>query len=142
MSPCSTHLIESARKRGQNHIIACFEADEVVDGCLTKSPSQNLYVCKTAGDIKKAFTLIQTPVSRTAVLPASQNARLTSAKRTFLAEAVSSGQKNKFENTRAATKFGQQWAKNILINIPRVARDYNLHDISSSIFLKKNSPLF
>ncbi len=132
VSPCSTHLIDSARKRGQKHIIAFFEADEVVDDCLTKSPSQNLYVCKTAGDIKRAFTLIQTPVPRTAVLPASRSAELTPAKRTFLAEAVSSGQKNKFENTRAATKFGQQWARNILINIPRVAQDYNLHDISST----------
>jgi len=131
-SPRSNHLMETARKRGQKHIIAYFEADEIVDDCLTKNQTQTFYVCKTAGDIKRVFTLIQTPVSRTAVLPASQNAELTSAKRAFLADAVSSGQKNKFENTRAATKFGQQWARNILINMPRAAQGYNLHDISSN----------
>ena len=132
VSPCSTHLMETASKRGQKHIIAYFDTDEIVDDCFTKNQIQNLYVCKSAGDIKRVFTLIQTSVGRTVVLPASQNAELTSDKRTFLAEAVSSGQKNKFENTRAATKFGQQWARNILINMPRAAQGYNLHEVSSN----------
>ena len=62
VSPCSTHLMETASKRGQKHIIAYFDTDEVVDDCLTKNQIQNLYVCKSAGDIKRAFTLIQTSV--------------------------------------------------------------------------------
>ena len=132
VSPCSKHLIESATNRGQKHIIAYFEADEVIDDCFTKSKTQTLYVCKTTGDIKRTFTLIQTPISRTAVIPASQSADLTSTKRNLLAEAVSSGQKNKFENTRAASKFGQQWARNILINLPNCSYGYNLHEIMPS----------
>ena len=52
VSPCSKHLIESATNRGQKHIIASFEADEVIDDCFTKSKTQTLYVCKTTGDIK------------------------------------------------------------------------------------------
>lgn len=132
VSPCSKHLIESATNRGQKHIIAYFEADDVIDDYFTKSKTQTLYVCKTTVDIKRTFTLIQTPISRTAVIPASQSADLTSTKRNFLAEAVSSGQKNKFENTRAASKFGQQWARNILINLPNCAYGYNLHEIMPS----------
>ena len=50
----------------------------------------------------------------------------------FLSRAVSSGQKNKFENTRAASKFGQQWARNILINLPNCSYGYNLHEIMPS----------
>ena len=131
VSPCSPHLIKAASKRGQKHIIAYHEVDDVIFDGLSKDLCQSLYICKSAGDIKRTFTLIQTPVLRTVILPASLNANLTPSKRTFLSEAVSSGQKNKFENTRAATKFGQQWAKNILTNLPKLAQSYNLHDIST-----------
>ena len=131
VSPCSPHLIKAASKRGQKHIIAYHEVDDVIFDGLSKDLCQSLYICRSAGDIKRTFTLIQTPVLRTVILPASLNANLTPSKRNFLSEAVSSGQKNKFENTRAATKFGQQWAKNILTNLPKLAQSYNLHDIST-----------
>ena len=131
VSPRSSHLIEAANQRGQKHIIAYFEVDDDIDDNFSKTRCQTLYVCKTAGDIKRVFTLIQTPVARTAVLPASPHADLNPSKKAFLSEAVSSGQKNKFENTRAASKFGQQWAKNILTNLPKLAQCHNLHDISA-----------
>ena len=131
VSPCSPHLIKAASKRGQKHIIAYHEVDDVIFDGLSEDLCQSLYICRGAGDIKRTFTLIQTPVLRTVILPASLNANLTPSTRNFLSEAVSSGQKNKFENTRAATKFGQQWAKNILTNLPKLAQSYNLHDIST-----------
>ena len=130
VSPCSSHLIEAANKRGQKHIIAYHEVDDVIFDSLSTDLCQSLYICRSAGDIKRTFTLIQTPVLRTVILPASLNANLTPSKRNFLSEAVSSGQKNKFENTRVATKFGQQWATNILTNLPKLSQSYNLHDIS------------
>ena len=37
VSPCSTHLMETASNRGQKHIIAYFDTDEIVDDCFTKT---------------------------------------------------------------------------------------------------------
>ena len=44
VSPRSTHLLETANKRGQKYIIAYFEADEVVDDYFTQKQSQTLYI--------------------------------------------------------------------------------------------------
>ena len=55
VSPRSTHLMETASKRGQKHIIAYFEADEVVDDCFTKNQISKFICLQIGGRYKKSF---------------------------------------------------------------------------------------
>jgi hypothetical protein len=63
-------------------------------------------------------------------VPCSLNSKFISETKSQLAEAIQKGKRNRIANTTTANRFGASWSKNLLQNLPIIAKAPNIHQLS------------
>ena len=129
-APPSDSIILKATDRGQRHIII-FDHHKCIDeGALSHHSTANIVVCQKITDVEIAFAKLQTPAKQIITIPCSLDPKFVTATKSQLAEAIQKGKRNRIANTTTANKFGTSWSKNLLKNLPLIAKAPNIHQLS------------
>jgi len=129
-APPSGTLISKAIDRGQRHIVI-FDHQKCIDESdFCHHSKANIVVCHTITDVEIAFAKLQTPAGQVITVPCSLDPKFLKETKSHLAEAIRNGKKNRIANTITANKFGASWSKNLLKNLPLIAKAPNIHQLS------------
>ena len=129
-APPSVTIILKAIDRSQRHIVI-FDQNQCIDeGAFSHHLASNIVVCRTITDLEIAFAKLQTPAEQIITVPCSLDPKFVTETKGQLAEAIQKGKKNRIANTNTANRFGASWSKNLLQNLPIIARTPNIHQLS------------
>ena len=106
-------------------IIRCID-----EGVFSYQPTTKIVVCQTITDVEIAFAKLQTPAEQVITVPCSLDPKFLTETKSHLAEAIRNGKKNRIANTITANRFGASWSKNLLKNLPLIAKAPNIHQLS------------
>ena len=129
-APPSVTIISKAIDRGQSHIVI-FDHHKCIDESIFSNIlTVTIVVCQTITEVEIAFAKLQTPAEQIITVPCSLDSKFITKTKDLLAEAIQRGKKNRIANTSTANKFGASWSKNLLKNLPIIARAPNIHQLS------------
>ena len=129
-APQSEAIISKAIDRGQRHIVI-FDHHKCIDGsAFSHILTAKIVVCQTIADVEIAFAKLQTTAEQIMTVPCSLNSKFISETKSQLAEAIQKGKKNRIANTNTANRFGASWSKNLLQNLPIIAKAPNINQLS------------
>jgi hypothetical protein len=129
-APESDTIISKAIDRGQRHIVI-FDHHKCIDGsAFSHILTAKIVVCQTIADVEIAFAKLQTTAEQIMTVPCSLNSKFISETKSQLAEAIQKGKKNRIANTNTANRFGASWSKNLLQNLPIIAKAPNINQLS------------
>ena len=129
-APPSGTIISKATNRGQRHIVIYDHHDCIDEGAFSHHSTAKIVVCQTITDVEIAFAKLQTPAEQVITVPCSLDPKFLSETKGHLAEAIRNGKKNRIANTITANRFGASWSKNLLKNLPLIAKAPNIHQLS------------
>ena len=132
IAPPSADIINTAKTRGQKHIVIYSENDGTKSLRHHIVSKEDIYFCKGTDELEKTFALLQAPAKQVITIPCEIDTTKSTEQKQAIANAIQSGKKTRFENTRTVSKFGQSWASNIIHNLPSLANAKNLHDMQVS----------
>ena len=129
-APPSLTIISKATDRGQRHIVI-FDQHQCLDkSAFNQHFTANVVICRTITDLEITFAKLQTPAKQIIIVPCSLDPKFVTQTKSQLAEAIRKGKKNRIANTSTANRFGASWTKNLLQNLPIIARASNIHQLS------------
>ena len=129
-TPPSVAIISKALDRSQRHIVI-FDQNECIDeGAFSHHSTANIVVCRTITDVEIAFAKLQTPADQIITVPCSIDPKFVTETKSQLTEAIQKGKRNRIANTNTANRFGASWSKNLLQNLPIIAKTPNIHQLS------------
>ena len=129
-APPSGAIISKAIERSQRHIVIFDQQKCIDEGAFSHNLAANIVVCKTITNLEIAFAKLQTAAKQIITLPCSLDQNFIKETKGQLAEAIQKGKKNRIANTSTANKFGASWSKNLLQNLPIIAKAPNIHQLS------------
>lgn len=132
ISPPSADIINAAKIRGQNHIVIHSENHSNKSLLYHIESKENVYFSKGTEELEKAFALLQAPAKQVVTISCEIDATKTADQKQAIANAIESGKRTRFENTRTVSKFGQSWATNVISNLPSLSNAKNLHEMEVS----------
>ena len=131
-APPSDSIISKAADRGQRHIVI-FDYHKCIDeGGFGHYSTANIVVCQTITDVEIAFAKLQTPAEQIITIPCSLDPKFVRETKSHLAEAIQKGKRNRIANTTTANRFGASWSRNLLRNLPLIAKAPNIHQLSTN----------
>ena len=129
-APPTDTIVEKALDRGQRHIVI-YDHHKCIDDLIFSYPSTaKIVVCQTITDVEIAFAKLQSPAEQVIIVPCSLEPKFLIETKSHLAKAIRKGKKNRIANTMTANRFGASWSKNLLKNIPLIAKAPNIHQLS------------
>jgi hypothetical protein len=129
-APQSDAIISKAIDRGQRHIVI-FDHHKCIDeSAFSHVLTAKIVICQTITDLEITFAKLQTPAKQIITVPCSLDPKFVTETKSQLAEAIQKGKKNRIANTNTANRFGASWSKNLLQNLPIVAKAPNIHQLS------------
>ena len=129
-APPSDAIISKAIDRGQRHIVIFDHHKCINEGEFGHHSTANIVVCQTITDVEIAFAKLQTPAEQIITVPCSLDSKFVTETKSQLAEAIQKGKRNRIANTTTANRFGAYWSKNLLQNLPLIAKAHNIHHLS------------
>ena len=132
ISPPSDHIIKALKNRGQKHIVTYHDGSVPTNIANNTANLQSTHTCKSLEELERLFALLQAPAQQVITISCETDASKSQELRQNISEAVNSGKKTRFENTRTVSKFGQPWAVNVLRNLPALQNARNFHELRVS----------
>ncbi|XDZ70241.1 motility associated factor glycosyltransferase family protein [Alphaproteobacteria bacterium LSUCC0744] len=129
-APPSSTIISKAIDRGQHHIVIFDHYKCIDEGAFSHHSIAKIVVCQTIKDVEIAFAKLQTTAEQVITVTCSLDPKFLTETKSHLAEAIRNGKKNRIANTITANRFGASWSKNLLKNLPLVAKASNIHQLS------------
>jgi len=129
-APPSDMIVLKAAERGQRHIVIFDHHKCIGESAFRQYKTANIIVCPTITDVEIAFAKLQTPAKQIITVPCSLDPKFVTETKGQLAEAIQRGKKNRIANTNTANRFGSSWSRNLLQNLPIIAKAPNLHQLS------------
>jgi len=129
-APRSGTIISKAIDRGQHHIVIFDHYKCIDERAFSHHSIPKIVVCQTIKDVEIAFAKLQTKAEQVITVPCSLDPKFLTETKSHLAEAIRNGKKNRIANTITANRFGASWSKNLLKNLPLIAKAPNIHQLS------------
>ena len=129
-APPSDMIVKKALDRGQSHIVIYDHHKSIDEGVFSYQPTTKIAVCQTITDVEIAFAKLQTPADQVITVPCTLDPKFLTETKSRLAEAIRNGKKNRIANTITANRFGASWSKNLIKNLPLIAKAPNIHQLS------------
>ena len=130
ISPPSLDIIKALKSRDQNHIVVYCASAETAALQKKCQSFKNIHFCTSINAIERAFALLQSPAQQVITITCEMDQPNLHETTQNIADAVNTGKKTRFENTRTVSKFGISWATNVLKNLPALANAKNLHQLN------------
>ena len=129
-APPSNSIVSKAVGRNQRHIVIFDYHKCINERALTQHSNAKIVVCSTFTDVEIAFAKLQTPAEQVITVPCSLDPKIFATSKSHLAEAIRKGKKNRIANTITANRFGVSWSRNLLKNLPLIAKAPGIHQLS------------
>ena len=129
-APPSVAIVSKAIDRSQRHIVIFDQHKCIDEAAFSRHKTANIVVCRTISDLEIAFAKLQTPAKQIITIPCSLDPNFVKETKSKLTEAIQKGKKNRIANTNTANRFGASWSRNLLQNLPIIAKAPNIHQLS------------